>query len=273
MKKIGIIISILVGLFACSIFIGMFTQDITTNSNTNSNENDTTEILQQEEEKQEEEKIEITNLKFNESEIEMDIKESKEIFLEIFPENANVENIEFNSTDNEIAVLEEKGIENDSNKLILNIKTISEGECEVYARTDSGIESNGVKLKIIDNERIENEKKELEEKNRKEEEAKKQAEEQKKKEEQEEQRRQEEQRKTSTTINNTNSKTNNSSSNKNSTSSTKTNSNNTHGKKVYRTPTGKRYHFDPDCGGKNSYQTTLESAKSSGLTPCKKCAY
>lgn len=41
---------------------------------------------------------------------------------------------------------------------------------------------------------------------------------------------------------------------------------------VYRTPTGKRYHFDPNCGGKNSYKTTLAAAKSAGLTPCSKCA-
>lgn len=43
-------------------------------------------------------------------------------------------------------------------------------------------------------------------------------------------------------------------------------------KTVYRTPSGKRYHLDPDCGGKNSYAVTLDKAKSSGLTPCKKCA-
>lgn len=36
----------------------------------------------------------------------------------------------------------------------------------------------------------------------------------------------------------------------------------------YRTPTGKRYHLDPDCGGKNSYRTNTIS----GLSPCKKCA-
>lgn len=36
----------------------------------------------------------------------------------------------------------------------------------------------------------------------------------------------------------------------------------------YRTPTGKRYHLDPDCGGKNSYRTE----NISGLTPCLKCA-
>jgi hypothetical protein len=36
----------------------------------------------------------------------------------------------------------------------------------------------------------------------------------------------------------------------------------------YRTPTGKKYHLDPNCGGKNSYKTT----NISGLTPCAKCA-
>lgn len=41
---------------------------------------------------------------------------------------------------------------------------------------------------------------------------------------------------------------------------------------VYRTPTGKRYHLDPECGGKNSRPTTLDEATSSGLTPCQKCA-
>ncbi len=41
---------------------------------------------------------------------------------------------------------------------------------------------------------------------------------------------------------------------------------------VYRTPTGKRYHLDPNCGGKNSYKITKEQAKGAGLTPCSKCA-
>ena len=41
---------------------------------------------------------------------------------------------------------------------------------------------------------------------------------------------------------------------------------------VYRTPTGKKYHFDTSCGGKNSYETILEEAVSDGLTPCSKCA-
>ncbi len=50
------------------------------------------------------------------------------------------------------------------------------------------------------------------------------------------------------------------------------NSPNTNGSRVYRTPSGTRYHFDPDCGGKNSYEVSLQKAKSAGLTPCKKCA-
>ena len=41
---------------------------------------------------------------------------------------------------------------------------------------------------------------------------------------------------------------------------------------IYRTPYGERYHLDPDCGGKNSYEITLDEALDAGLTPCKKCA-
>lgn len=40
---------------------------------------------------------------------------------------------------------------------------------------------------------------------------------------------------------------------------------------VYRTPNGSRYHYDPVCGGKNSYSVTLADAIAAGLTPCKKC--
>lgn len=43
-------------------------------------------------------------------------------------------------------------------------------------------------------------------------------------------------------------------------------------KTVYRTPSGKKYHLDADCGGTNSYSVTLEQALSQGLTPCTKCA-
>lgn len=41
---------------------------------------------------------------------------------------------------------------------------------------------------------------------------------------------------------------------------------------VYRTPLGKKYHLDAECGGKNSYSVTMEDALDAGLTPCSKCA-
>lgn len=42
---------------------------------------------------------------------------------------------------------------------------------------------------------------------------------------------------------------------------------------IYKTPTGKRYHYSATCGGKNSTETTLEQAIAGGLTPCKKCVH
>lgn len=41
---------------------------------------------------------------------------------------------------------------------------------------------------------------------------------------------------------------------------------------VYTTPQGKRYHYDPQCGGKNSGASSKDKAVNAGLTPCQKCA-
>lgn len=41
---------------------------------------------------------------------------------------------------------------------------------------------------------------------------------------------------------------------------------------VYRTPSGKKYHLDAECGGKNSFVVSLDEAKNAELTPCSKCA-
>ena len=209
---------------------------------------------------QEEKNIEITELKFNESEIDIDIKEDRSITLEILPENADLEGVQFWSSDEQIAILEKINVTDNENNIILKIKPIAEGNSEIYAKSANGVESNKVILRIVDNEKIEMEKKEAEEQ------AKKEAEEQAKKEAEEQAKKQIQ------STNKTNSQTKSSHEN-NTSSSSYSNSNNTHGKSVYRTPHGKRYHFDPDCGGKNSYETTLDFAKSSGLTPCKKCAY
>ena len=40
---------------------------------------------------------------------------------------------------------------------------------------------------------------------------------------------------------------------------------------IYAAPSGKRYHNDPRCPGKNGCQITWEEAAERGLTPCKKC--
>lgn len=43
-------------------------------------------------------------------------------------------------------------------------------------------------------------------------------------------------------------------------------------RKVYRTKTGKRYHYDAHCNGGDYYEVTLSDAQNAGLTPCQKCA-
>ena len=40
---------------------------------------------------------------------------------------------------------------------------------------------------------------------------------------------------------------------------------------IYAAPSGKRYHNDPQCPGKNGCRITWEEAAERGLTPCKKC--
>ena len=42
-------------------------------------------------------------------------------------------------------------------------------------------------------------------------------------------------------------------------------------REVYITPSGKKYHYDPQCGGKNSYKVGIDAVK--GRTPCKKCVH
>lgn len=42
-------------------------------------------------------------------------------------------------------------------------------------------------------------------------------------------------------------------------------------REVYITPSGKRYHYDPQCGGKNSYKVGINSV--GGRIPCQKCVH
>ena len=40
---------------------------------------------------------------------------------------------------------------------------------------------------------------------------------------------------------------------------------------IYASPSGKRYHDNPQCPGKNGVQITWDDVRRRGLTPCKKC--
>lgn len=106
---------------------------------------------------QETKNIDITNLKFNEAEIELDINESKNITLEIEPENANIDSLEYCSSNDKVATIERTDTDIIKNKITLKINPIAEGNCEIFVKTNNGLESNRVTVKIIDNNRIEQE--------------------------------------------------------------------------------------------------------------------
>ena len=235
------------------------------------------------EEDKEDEKSEVTDLHFDETELQLDVNGSKNLVLKVSPENAGTEDLEYCTSNEEVASLEKADENSEGNSINLKLTPVAEGECEVFAKTSKEIESNKVSVKVVDNERILAEEKakqeeEKEEKSRQEAEikAKEEAEKQAAKAAEEQQIKVQAEEKKQQAVEKTKKVSSSSSTSKKGTkssSSAKSNksTNNSNGKQIYRTPKGKRYHFDPDCGGKNSYSTTLDEALSAGLTPCKKC--
>ncbi len=216
-------------------------------------------------------KISIENLTFYDTNIEMDIKETKDIFVNVIPSNADISKIKFYSTDSQIADFSKNFSLSNFSTIYGKIKPLAEGECEIYVESNE-VKSNMVKVTIIDNERIENERKAQEEAERKaQEEAQKKAQEEAERKAQEEAARkaqEEAQRKAQEEA--TRKAQTQTQPNKATTAESQPTTNN--GKTVYVTPTGKRYHFSSTCGGKNSSASTLSQALARGLTPCKKCA-
>ena len=230
------------------------------------------------EEDKENEKPEVTDLHFDETELQLDVNESKNLVLKVSPENAGTEDLEYCTSNEEVASLEKADENSEGNSINLKLTPVAEGECEVFAKTSKEIESNKVSVKVVDNERILAEEKakqeeEKEEKSRQEAEAqaKKEADKQAAKAAEEEQAKLQAEAKAKKKAAEKTSKAASSNAKASSSKKSTKNTNNSHGKQIYRTPKGKRYHFDPDCGGKNSYSTTLDEALSAGLTPCKKC--
>lgn len=114
---------------------------------------------------EENKKIKLSALKFKDSEIETDIRENKEITLEVSPSGAERGILEFFTSNDKIAVLENKNI-SDENNITLNLKPIGEGSCEIYVKSSEGVESNKIAVKVVNHERIQAEeqsKKEIEE--------------------------------------------------------------------------------------------------------------
>ncbi len=230
------------------------------------------EIVSENEEDKEykDEKIEVTELNFSDSEMEIDINDTKNVILEVFPNDAVVENLKCCTSDNKIAVLERINSDESEeyeNTFEFEIKPYGEGECEVFVRSENGIESNKIHIKIIDNKKIQEEKNEIKESEEKQIPEKVQN-------QQEEKTKYDVKEKTKNEPSSSANKSNNiSDSGSGKSSNNKSNQKNNYNKEngVYRTPYGKRYHYDPNCGGKNSYKITVEEAEKDGLTPCKKC--
>lgn len=224
----------------------------------------------------EEKVIDIESMAFEETEpeIEIDIKEEKDLLLVVNPIDATKNSLTFYSTNQEVLSLQKNYGKSIGNKIYVKITPSVEGESEIYAFS-KGVESNRIKVKVIDKERIENEKKEEEERKRKEEEEQARQEEERKRKEAEEQARQEEERKRKEAEEQARQEEARKAAEQSSSSSKskqETESSTSNSKTVYITPTGKRYHYLSTCGGKNSRATTLSNAISLGLTPCKKCA-
>lgn len=222
----------------------------------------TEENFEEDAEPENDQGTEIKSLHLSESEIEMEINSSKEIILEVSPENFEIQDLELCSSNDDVAFLEKSESQNENGKLKLQLKSESEGECEVFVKSPNDIESNRVLVKVTDSQKYEDE-------NDQEDDSQAEEPSQEETAQQEETIAQENYQKTQETKPKTDNSTNNKSQQN---GNSKPNTNNTHGTHLYCTPKGKRYHFDPNCGGKNSRETTWAEAQAKGLTPCKKCA-
>lgn len=210
--------------------------------------------------------IPIQGLQFDDTTVELDVKENKHIKLRVNPENTNedIDSIEFKSSNESIAKIEKYNFKN--NEKYVKIIPVGEGECVIYAQFGDTIKSNGVSVKVTDNDRIEREKAAAEQAQKEaEEKAKAEAEAAKVQAQAAASTTSSKQRKTTSTTSST-------SKAKSKSTSSKASSNKSYGQSVYVTPTGKRYHYSPTCDGKNSTASTLSAAQARGLTPCKKCA-
>lgn len=190
--------------------------------------------------------------------VELDMKQNKDIKVIINPNNTNdnIDSIEFKSSNESVAKIEKYNTNTKNNEKYAQIIPVGEGECVIYTQFGDTIKSNEVSVKVTDNDRIEREKAAAEQ-------AQKEAEEKAKAEAEAEAAKVQAQAAASTTSSKqrkTTSTTSSTSKAKSKSTSSKASSNKSYGQSVYVTPTGKRYHYSPTCGGKNSTASTLSAA-------------
>ena len=227
------------------------------NTNTTINDNGTNTITNKETDNK---TIEISKLTLPKLDLTIDKSETKNIIFSVFPYDADINTLEYLSTNTEIL----KIIKNDSNKNSLTLQPLAEGTCEIYIKAINGVESNRILVTIQDKSKNKDNEVDI---NKSNEQNKKIEENQK------------------NNVPNTTNNTTKSHSTSNPSSLPQTTSNNTannsnnqnastnkNSQIVYSTPSGKRYHYDPECGSKNSKPTTKDKAEAAGLTPCQKCA-
>lgn len=275
-KKRNIVIAVVLFFLLC---IGISEQSKPTNTTENiSNDNSN---YSQEVKEVAENKINVESVDFLVKSVEIDVSETKDFILSIKPIDADIEKVEIASSNENILKVERNLGDIESGKISFKIIPVSEGEAIISAKVNEVQTLDNMSVKVIDNARIEREKKEQEEKQH--------AEEVKK---------QDEIKKASQAapkINNNQSSVQSGSTNSgkqtntqgssSSTSPAKNNSSNSssaskpsgttnyNGQTVYITPSGEKYHYLSTCGGKNSKPIDLDSAKARGYGPCEKCAH
>ena len=180
------------------------------------------------------------SLDYDQTDLELDIKDTVSIPVEVLEEGADTADVKFSTTDPAVLTF---APQEDSDTLVGVVTPKAEGTAEISVFTDQ-VQSQVITVTVIDSERIAAEEAAAK-KAAEEEAARKAAEEaaaQKAAEEAAAQQAAQQQQ------SQTNSRT------------------------VYITPTGKRYHYNGNCNGGTYIRSTLSEAQAMGLTPCKKCA-
>lgn len=279
-KKRNIILAIILFFLFC---IGMSEPSTQTNKTEDvSNDTNSNYVAETKEVVEENVATDIKSLEFLYKSAEVDISETKDFILNVKPIEAAVEKVEIISSNESILKIERNSKEIERGKISFKIIPISEGEVTILARVDDIKTPENMTIKVIDNARIEREKKQQEEERERIDAAKKQAE---AKTASSSAKSNNAQSGVQSSTNNSrkqtntqssssyNSSTNSNSSNPSSTSKPASSTTNYNGQTVYITPSGKKYHYLSTCGGKNSKPIDLDSAKSSGYEPCKKCVH